>query len=541
MITQIEINLTHLADTEQVVLKDAKVADIKSVIGGSLFGSWIGKESISAEVCKTQRDTKNLRVQLHIYNDRYCKGVQLLLTQSGNNICGKLEWGKVTGRRTDRNANTENIMQSDWNDLSNATNISNMKDAVVGKDGYGIEKIIVEMEQQEEIVKEVEKVQDVKPEATKGTETKTEKMKCPKCGAESTGKFCPECGTQLVKTSETTQQKQANMTISFPTESTVQSAKENNMMQSIVTNKKETYLLENTLHIQLERKINEVQQLPVHLEEHYAQVKMEEEELSHGLSFDNPKKLFNLGSDSYILRKELFAAIENAASGMDGYYSEAKAKKRAAGNFRQVAENPKIQKSKFLFAECVEERIIRIVNPMEQVVGQDCERLKNKPSCESPYDVPYDERSDGNRIFNYEIREDGAHQKCHVCNGEKIERCPKCDGSGREQYIDSYFASGETKYKTGRCSRCYGNGYITCRHCDGSGLEFKGQEIYANVRSYKEKRFYNFACFGISPWGYTDRKMFVKYINYDHPIFDHPKFHNTEFEQKHENNKIIVQ
>lgn len=494
---QEEINLTLLADKEMVVLYDTKIANIQFV-SAALCGGWMGT-SVIPEVYHVKRNKEELTVQMHLYADNYCKGVQLLLKQNGDDIFGKIEWAKGTKRRAERNERIEKILQSDWNDTSDA-DVANLDTNIpIGKKGYGVEKIIVEIEPQKEVSKEEAKEQDAKPEVAK--ETKNEKVKCPNCGAESAGKFCPECGTPLVKAAEAPLQEQKR-------EKVVSSRRESTV-QPLATNKKETFSLENTLHTQLEKKIKEVKQVPVHLEERYHQG-FKEEELSSGLSFDNPKNLYELDVDSFSLKNELFTAIEKAASRIDGYSSEAKANKRAAENFRQVAGNPKIQKGKMIFAECVEERIIRTINPIEQVVGQECERLKKTPSYESPYDVPYDEKTDENQIFNYEIREDGAREKCHVCNGEKIERCPKCDGSGREQYIDSYFASGEPKYKTGQCSRCYGKGYFICRHCDGSGLEFKGYENYANVRSYKEKRFYNSVSYGISPWGNTS------YINVIH-------------------------
>lgn len=150
--TQEEINLTLLADKEMVVLYDTKIANIQFV-SAALCGGWMGTPVIP-EVCQVKRNADEMTVQMHLYADNYCKGVQLLLKQNGDDICGKIEWAKGTKRRAERNERIEKILQSDWNDTSDA-DVANLDTNIpIGKKGYGVEKIIVEIEPQEEELKE---------------------------------------------------------------------------------------------------------------------------------------------------------------------------------------------------------------------------------------------------------------------------------------------------------------------------------------------------------------------------------------------------
>ena len=141
---QEEINLTLLADKEMVILYDTKVTNIQFV-SGFLCGGWMGT-SVKPEVCQVKRNADEMTVQMHLYADNYCKGVQLLLKQNGDDICGKIEWAKGTKRRAERNERIEKIIQSDWNDTSDA-DVANLDTNIpIGKKGYGVEKIIVEKE-----------------------------------------------------------------------------------------------------------------------------------------------------------------------------------------------------------------------------------------------------------------------------------------------------------------------------------------------------------------------------------------------------------
>lgn len=501
---QIEINLANLADTEQVILEHTHVANIQFV-SGFLCGDWMGT-SVKPEVCQVKRNADELTVQMHLYADNYCKGVQLLLKQKGDDICGMIEWAKSSKQQEAKDERIELFMQSDWNNTSD-TDVPNLNTNIpIGKKGYGVEKIIVEIEQEEEVSKEV--------------------VKCPKCGAESTGKFCPECGTPLQKMPL---QPQSEVKKKRAEE---QNAERNRATQTDNTShrnnpapKQEHPSKETALRTQMEEKIRAAKQVTV----------------AHGkwrtrgkrrVAFQMPKDKDLWNMDEWGLQILLVGEIENAARKVKGEdvedrLSDEKGEVRAIRNLSELTGNAKISKGKMIFSYCVEKFIDRCESDNKRYVGTDCDKLSQRTSYASKYDAPYlenvsnpeqatakimkeiDEVLEINKeitsygsnaqIFSYEIYRENK-QTCTECNGEKIERCPECDGSGREQYIDSYFASGEPKYKTGQCSNCYGKGFITCRHCDGTGLEDKGTGISAVAKTYKEKIFYKKYFSYITPW-----------------------------------------
>ena len=46
-------------------------------------------------------------------------------------------------------------------------------------------------------------------------------------------------------------------------------------------------------------------------------------------------------------------------------------------------------------------------------------------------------------------RQDEPTVPCDACHGSGVQKCPQCNGTGRESYVDGYYASGEERIKTG--------------------------------------------------------------------------------------------
>lgn len=76
--------------------------------------------------------------------------------------------------------------------------------------------------------------------------------------------------------------------------------------------------------------------------------------------------------------------------------------------------------------------------------------------------------------------------QCDHCHGSGVVKCPSCNGSGRESYVDGYYASGEERIKTGACSECGGSGRVPCPECNGKGVIDIFAANYSLVRSVKE-------------------------------------------------------
>ena len=75
---------------------------------------------------------------------------------------------------------------------------------------------------------------------------------------------------------------------------------------------------------------------------------------------------------------------------------------------------------------------------------------------------------------------------CMNCEGRGFLRCDKCEGSGREQYVDGYYAGGEERIKTGQCSNCFGTGKIQCGECTGTGKIQLTSNHYQIVKSFED-------------------------------------------------------
>jgi hemin uptake protein HemP len=81
----------------------------------------------------------------------------------------------------------------------------------------------------------------------------------------------------------------------------------------------------------------------------------------------------------------------------------------------------------------------------------------------------------------------GKIPPCPHCKGEGVLRCEHCNGSGREQYVDGYYASGEERIKTGNCSHCYGRGNTQCEACGGEGKPQIYSDNYQIINSMEDK------------------------------------------------------
>jgi hypothetical protein len=77
---------------------------------------------------------------------------------------------------------------------------------------------------------------------------------------------------------------------------------------------------------------------------------------------------------------------------------------------------------------------------------------------------------------------------CPHCKGKGFFKCEECEGSGREQYVDGYYASGEERIKTGQCSHCYGKGKIECEVCGAAGKAQIYSDKYQIIRRFIGKK-----------------------------------------------------
>jgi hypothetical protein len=77
---------------------------------------------------------------------------------------------------------------------------------------------------------------------------------------------------------------------------------------------------------------------------------------------------------------------------------------------------------------------------------------------------------------------------CPHCGGKGFFKCENCKGSGREQYVDGYYANGEERIKTGQCSHCYGTGKIECTECNGTGKQQIYSDKYQIIKRFTNKK-----------------------------------------------------
>ena len=475
---QQEISLSNLTDKEALILKGVSINDINP-IKGTLFGAWISAgdpHGIPAEFCKVQRDEGCIRVQLTMYSDSYCKGVQLLLVQRDKDIFGKIEWAKATRRRAGRNDRIENIMQSDWNDISNP-NIANLQEITpIGKDGYGIENIVVEIaEQQKDAAKEEEKVREEKTEADEIEEVK---------GINKT--FEKEDKTALAK--QETNQRMKITPIDLPPVTI-----ERRIDQLGITLTK-TYDKFAEAPIQgvdaAGRRMQEINidSLPVlNLNEIVLNpIKFDPREkpldrLSKILT-SIPKKIFsNLYEELFwkylldISMRRAVPIIVDEGSALESSFGSVSihtdSKKIDVGIYsyagEEITENPSFWYDQYFSTSdtrskyktpngivniscCVRDGYLEAINENELIFS-------------------HDDFHDWMHTVGYYNTPSSFDNICPICHGEKIVRCDLCQGTGRQLYQEGTYRDGRPKMKTGKCPECYEKGFKPCKSCNETG------------------------------------------------------------------------
>lgn len=205
-------------------------------------------------------------------------------------------------------------------------------------------------------------------------------------------------------------------------------------------------------------------------------------------------------------KDRLFGILVNELLKKKDYWdSENADEKRTLKMLQQIAKSVKYEKGKCLMSlrvytyskkgkkvkTHIEDSIDipeKMDAPANADFNQDYIDSKGKVRIE---DVYYDLVTEGvpcECIFavEHKKRSDEPSIPCEHCHGSGVIKCPECGGSGREQYVDGYYASGEERIKTGPCSECGGTGRIPCPECNGKGAIDIFASNYSLVRSVDE-------------------------------------------------------
>ncbi len=106
--------------------------------------------------------------------------------------------------------------------------------------------------------------------------------------------------------------------------------------------------------------------------------------------------------------------------------------------------------------------------------GKSIDLIDNSVECDCVFSVEHKDKTDEPTV------------PCNACHGSGVKKCPRCKGSGRESYVDGYFASGEERIKTGNCPECGGSGRIPCPECNGDGVIRILSKKYSLLHSVKD-------------------------------------------------------
>lgn len=63
-----------------------------------------------------------------------------------------------------------------------------------------------------------------------------------------------------------------------------------------------------------------------------------------------------------------------------------------------------------------------------------------------------------------------SKRTCYKCLGDKVERCPRCQGRGGSMQGGGYSHGKKTKEFWVKCTTCWGNGHVPCSVCKGTGV-----------------------------------------------------------------------
>ena len=68
------------------------------------------------------------------------------------------------------------------------------------------------------------------------------------------------------------------------------------------------------------------------------------------------------------------------------------------------------------------------------------------------------------------IRSGSGKKTCYKCLGDKVERCPRCQGRGGSMQGGGYSHGKKVKEFWVKCRTCWGNGTVECSVCKGTGV-----------------------------------------------------------------------
>lgn len=176
------------------------------------------------------------------------------------------------------------------------------------------------------------------------------------------------------------------------------------------------------------------------------------------------------------------------------------AEKRGAKNLSKIANDVRIEQGYMLASVFFNIQVVR-----DKITTKIVDGIELDDFSMSPYELDYGVSPDNlkytiEEALKLRLKLEEARQivcsvttknadevvGCPKCDGSGSLRCESCGGSGREQYVDGIYASGEERIKTGQCSNCYGSGKIKCDTCNGSGKREFFSNQYQIIKSFED-------------------------------------------------------